>query len=92
MTDVEEPKWLVGCRLTVKTQNEEIQGRVFAFDKASNTVLLTQTGSTPFHSNLRLLKANYIKVNEIVMLPAVVRLEGNGLFVCTAACLKLACE
>ena len=63
MTDVEETHWVVGCNLTVKTRNEEIQGQVFAFDKASNTVLLSQIGSTPFHSNMRLLKANYVKVN-----------------------------
>lgn len=64
MTDVEETHWVVGCNLTVKTRNEEIQGQVFAFDKASNTVLLSQHGSTPFHSNLRLLKANYVKSVE----------------------------
>ena len=66
MTDVEETHWVVGCNLTVKTRNEEIQGQVFAFDKASNTVLLSQNGSTPFHSNLRLLKANYVKVLNCV--------------------------
>ena len=62
MTNFEESLSVVGCPLTIKTQNEELQGQVFAFDKASNTVLLTQSGSTPFHSNLRLLKVDYIKV------------------------------
>ena len=62
MSDVEVTDWIVGCSLTVQTQTEEIQGEVFAYDKGSNTVCIRQHGSTPFHSNLLLLKISYIKV------------------------------
>ena len=54
--------WVIGCELSVTTQSEDIRGQVFAFDKSTNTVVLRQPGSTPFHSNLRLLKVNFIKV------------------------------
>lgn len=66
MSDVEATDWVVGCQVSVKTQNEAIRGEVFAFDKPSDTVLIRQQGSTPFHNNLRLLKTKYIKVNFLV--------------------------
>ena len=62
MSDAEAIDWVVGCNVAVQTKTEEVQGEVFAYDKGSNTVLIRQQGSTPFHSNLRLLKASYIKV------------------------------
>lgn len=65
MSDPETTDWVVGCNLTVQTKNEEIQGEVFAYDKGSNTVIVRQRGSTPFHSNLRLLKVSYIKVGYL---------------------------
>lgn len=65
MSDAEATDWVIGCNLTVQTKNEEIQGEVFAYDKASNTVLIRQQGSTPFHSSLRLLKVSYIKVRHL---------------------------
>lgn len=65
MSDLESTDWVVGCNLTVQTKNEEIQGEVFAYDKGSNTVIIRQQGSTPFHSNLRLLKVGYIKVSHL---------------------------
>lgn len=65
MSDPDATDWVIGCNLTVQTKNEEIQGEVFAYDKGSNTVLIRQQGSTPFQSNLRLLKISYIKVSEV---------------------------
>ncbi|KAL3147660.1 hypothetical protein ABBQ32_002413 [Trebouxia sp. C0010 RCD-2024] len=70
MSDAEAIDWVVGCNVTVQTKNEEVQGEVFAYDKGSNTVLIRQQGSTPFHSNLRLLKASYIKNVNNVLPPA----------------------
>ena len=65
MSDSEATDWVTGCNLTIQTQNEEIQGEVFAYDKGSNTVIIRQQGSTPFHSDLRLLKVSYIKVGHL---------------------------
>lgn len=64
MADIDTTDWVIGCEVSVSTQTEDIRGQVFAFDKATNTVLLKQSGSTPFHSNLRLLKVNFLKVRE----------------------------
>lgn len=62
MSDVAATDFPVGCAVSVVTQGEQVQGEVFAFDSASDTVLIHQQGSTPFHSNLRLLKVAYLKV------------------------------
>ncbi len=62
MSDVAATDFPVGCAVSVVTQGEQVQGEVFAFDSASDTVLIQQQGSTPFHSNLRLLKVAYLKV------------------------------
>jgi hypothetical protein len=62
MSDVAATDFPVGCTVSVVTQGEQVQGEVFAFDSASDTVLIHQQGSTPFHSNLRLLKVAYLKV------------------------------
>ncbi len=62
MSDVAATDFPVGCTVSVVTQGEQVQGEVFAFDSASHTVLIHQQGSTPFHSNLRLLKVAYLKV------------------------------
>ena len=62
MSDVAATDFPVGCAVSVVTQGEEVQGEVFAFDSASDTVLIHQQGSTPFHSNLRFLKVAYLKV------------------------------
>lgn len=72
MSDPDSTDWVIGCNLTVQTKNEKIQGEVFAYDKGSNTVLIRQQGSTPFHSNLRLLKISYIKVSQV---PALATLQ-----------------
>lgn len=61
MSDVAATDFPVGCAVSVVTQGEEVQGEVFAFDSASDTVLIHQQGSTPFHSNLRFLKVAYLK-------------------------------
>ncbi|KAL0056118.1 hypothetical protein WJX82_007910 [Trebouxia sp. C0006] len=61
MSDVAATDFPVGCTVSVVTQGEQVQGEVFAFDSASDTVLIHQQGSTPFHSNLRLLKVAYLK-------------------------------
>lgn len=66
MSDHDGTDWVIGCELAVSTQSEDIRGHVFAFDKLTNTVVLRQPGSTPFHSNLRLLKVNFIKVQREV--------------------------
>lgn len=62
MSDVAASDFPVGCTVSVVAQGEQVQGEVFAFDSASDTVLIHQQGSTPFHSNLRLLKVAYLKV------------------------------
>lgn len=62
MSEYDAHAWVIGCELSVTTQYEDIRGHVFAFDKSTNTVVLRQPGSTPFHSNLRVLKVNFIKV------------------------------
>lgn len=64
MSDIQGNDYVVGCQVSVKTQNEEVQGEVFAFDEASGTVLIRQQGSTPFHNHLRLLRTSYIKSIE----------------------------
>lgn len=68
MSDPGANDWVIGCELSVSTQSEDIRGHVFAYDKLSNTVVLRQPGSTPFHSNLRLLKVNFIKVQTVKVL------------------------
>ena len=65
MSDIQGNDYVVGCQVSVKTQNEEVQGEVFAFDEASGTVLIRQQGSTPFHNHLRLLRTSYIKVTHL---------------------------
>lgn len=70
MSDAETNDWVVGCNVTVQTKTEKVQGEIFAYDKGSNTVLIRQQGSTPFHSNLRLLKVSYIKGVDSVSSPA----------------------
>lgn len=39
---------------------QEVEGEVLALDAASGLVTLKQPGSTPFHSNLRVLRIDQI--------------------------------
>lgn len=66
MSERDANDWVIGCELSVSTQTEDIRGHVFAFDKLTNTVVLRQPGSTPFHCNLRLLKVNFVKVHKLL--------------------------
>lgn len=100
MSDPDATDWVIGCNLTVQAKNEEIQGEVFAYDKGSNTVLIRQQGSTPFHSNLRLLKISYIKVSQLPALawhwqpPGVLSNSAQAVChaVCTAALYSCTCR
>ena len=47
---------------------EKAAGEVFAYDAATDRLVLRQQGSTPFHSTLRLLKGAH--VTQVVQLKA----------------------
>ena len=49
---------------------QEVKGELFGFDKICNSVLLKQQGSRPDLSNLRLLKASFIKASDTSEAPS----------------------
>mmetsp|Transcript_26127 Transcript_26127/g.57106 ORF Transcript_26127/g.57106 Transcript_26127/m.57106 type:complete len:177 (-) Transcript_26127:279-809(-) len=57
--------WVVGCHVTLRTTlGEEITSTIFAYDHASQCLLLKETGSHNGVATLRFLKTSFIK--EIV--------------------------
>jgi len=51
-------KWVIRVR-----SSQDVQGEVLALDEASGLLTLKQPGSTPFHSNLRVLRTDQITVS-----------------------------
>ena len=43
---------------------QEVSGEVLAVDVGSGLLTLKQPGSTPFHSNLRVLRTEHVTVRE----------------------------
>ena len=54
--------WAVGCSVRLLTTLDEVvEGTVFAFDRLSNCLTLTQEGTIPGTLDFRLLKASCVK-------------------------------
>ncbi len=43
---------------------QELRGEVLALDEATGLLTLKQPGSTPFHSNLRILRIEHVQVSK----------------------------
>lgn len=55
-------EWAIGCHVRLTTVlDEEVAGTIFAYDAATQSLMLKQPGSHGGVSNLRLLKASAIK-------------------------------
>ncbi|PSC67016.1 Anticodon-binding domain [Micractinium conductrix] len=60
----------VEVELSLPGGSETASGTVFAYDAASDRLVLRQPGSTPFHSTLRLLKgADVARVTQLKAAP-----------------------
>ena len=42
---------------------QELRGEVLALDEATGLLTLKQPGSTPFHSNLRILRTEHVQAS-----------------------------
>ena len=55
-------EWVVGCSVRLLTTLDEVvDGTVFAFDRLSNCVTLSQPGAAPETLDFRIVKASCIK-------------------------------
>lgn len=59
----------VELELTLPGGTETASGVVFAYDAATDRLVLRQPGSTPFHSSLRILKGEHV-TNILQLKPA----------------------
>ncbi|KAI9274287.1 anticodon-binding domain-containing protein [Phascolomyces articulosus] len=59
-------EWLIGRRIKIKTaSNEEIQGRIYTYDRMTNSIALDCTPNNSQHNNRKGLAFRIIKISHI---------------------------